>query len=330
MDAPGITAIGVAAIAAIVLWALWRGPLRVVVPDGAAALRRHPRWPDPTFTLSGILRGAAGLCLAIALGRPTGLLPENRAGGVGVDLILALDASGSMRALDATLEGRRVTRLELARRVVADFVAKRRGDRIGLVVFGEKAFTQCPLTVDHRLVLKALERVRVGLAGDATALGEAIGLATRRLSVPGAPAEGQRVIVVFTDGRHNSGRIAPETAARLARSRGVRIHAVGIGGEGVVPFAQETPGQPLRFEQVDLDQDTLRALAEITGGGFFHAREPADLADVLHAIDQLEAAPLGASPEVRSASLVPLALAAALALLLADTLTAHGWLRRVP
>lgn len=332
LGAPGITGLGLAAVVGIVIWALWRGPLRLVLPESAdAGLRgRHWRRPDFAFGLSVTLRGAAGLCLAVALGRPVGLVPENSAGGTGVDLVLALDASGSMRALDALLEGRRVTRLELAKRVVADFVAERRGDRIGLVVFGEKAFTQCPLTVDHRLVLESLARVEVGLAGDATALGEAIGLSTRRLSVPGAPAEGQRVIVVFTDGRHNSGRIAPETAARLARSRGVRIHAVGIGGEGVVPFAQETPGQPLRFEKVDLDQDTLRSLAEITGGGFFHARDPADLVDVLHAIDQLEARPLAAEPEVRSASLIPLALAWALALLLAETLTAHGLLRRVP
>jgi len=300
------------------------------VPDAGNARRRWLAGLDLAWLTSVALRAFALACVGLALAGPAGLVPENPAGGEGLDLVIALDASGSMRALDGVLDGRRVTRLELARRVVADFVRERRGDRLGLVVFGEHAFTQCPLTVDHRLVLEALARIEVGLAGDATALGEAIGLATRRLDVPGSPPDAERVVVLFTDGRHNSGRLAPETAAQIARTRNVRIHAVGIGSEGEVPFAQETPGQPLRFERVDLDRETLQAVASITGGGFFHAERPDDLVDVLFAIDRIEARPLPLEPRFRRASLVPLALALALGALLAEAATAHGLLRRLP
>jgi Ca-activated chloride channel family protein len=301
-----------------------------LVPDAQARRGWRPAGLDPSWGLSVLLRCAAIGFVGLALARPVGLVPENPAGGEGLDLVIALDASGSMKALDGWLDGRRVTRLELAKRVVSDFVEQRRGDRIGLVVFGEHAFTQCPLTVDHRLVLETIERIEVGLAGDATALGEAIGLSTRRLDVPGAPADGQRVMVLFTDGRHNSGRLAPETGARIARTRNIRVHAVGIGTEGEVPFAQDAPGQPLRFEEVDLDRETLQRVAAITGGGFFHAERPDDLADVLFAIDQIEAKPLAAEPRYRRTSLVPLALALALVVLLLEAATAHGLLRRLP
>ncbi len=268
--------------------------------------------------------------LGVALAGPIGLLRETPAGGEGIDLLIALDASGSMNALDATLEGRRVTRLELARAVVADFVRQRDGDRIGLVVFGAHAFTQSPLTVDRRLLLDAIERVRVGVAGDATALGEAIGLAVRRLRVPGAPGDTRRVLLLLTDGRHNAGTLGPETAAQIARLAGVRIHAVGIGTTGSVPFARSGPGEPLRFERVDLDEQTLLSVARHTGGEFFHARRPEDLVAVAAAIDRLEVQPQVAEPRYRRVSFVPHVLLVVLGLLLLESITAHGLLRRLP
>lgn len=317
-------------LAAGLTLALLAGPWRVRVPRPGSGRWSPGLASDLPWLLSVALRGGAIALLAAALARPVGLIPENPAGGIGVDLLIALDASGSMKALDAELDGSLVTRLDLAKRVVADFVEERGGDRIGLVAFGERAFTQCPLTVDHRLVLEALERIEVGVAGDATALGEAIGLAARRMRIPGAPDDARRVVVLVTDGRHNSGRIAPETAARVATLQGIRIHAVGIGSEGVVPFAQDSPGEPLRFEQVDLDRETLRAVAAATGGRFFHAEQPEDLRGVIDAIDQLEARPLPSAPRYRRASLAPLALLLALSLLLAEAATTHGVTRRLP
>jgi Ca-activated chloride channel family protein len=304
------------------------GPRRVAVASGLRGAIRG--LPDLPWLLSLGLRGAALTLLGVAVAGPVGLAREAPVGGEGVDILIALDASGSMNALDASLKGRRVTRLDLAKRVVADFVESREGDRFGLVVFGEHAFTQCPLTVDRRLALDAIGRVEVGVAGDATALGEAIGLSVRRLQRGGAKGSSDRVLLVLTDGRHNAGALAPETAAEIARLSGIRIHTVGIGTTGSVPFARSGPGEPLRFERVDLDEPTLRALARITGGRFFHARKPEDLTSVAAAIDRLEVRRHPVETRYRQVSLAPSALLAALLLLLLEDGTAHGLLRRLP
>jgi len=328
LERAGLVWPALAALGALLAWAGWRGPRRVAVPGALGTARGLD--PDPAFWLSMALRGAAlGLLVAALLG-PVAQLRDNPASGEGVDLVIALDASGSMNALDAVIDGRRATRFELARQVVADFVRQRRGDRVGLVVFGERAFTQSPLTVDHRLVLDALARVRVGVAGDQTAIGEALGLATRRLEGRGAVPGAQRVLLLITDGRQNAGRLAPETAAEIARQRGVRVHTVGIGSSGVVPFARGGRDEPLRFERVDLDPETLRRIASATGGRFYHARQPGDLVEIAAAIDALEVRPAASEPRLRQITLVPLCLALVLGLLLTDGLARFGPLRRLP
>lgn len=330
VESPRVLWLGLACVALLVLLALAADPRRLRVPS--AGRSAAARWfaLDASWILSIALRAAVLALVVATLARPVGLVAENPANGSGVDIVIALDASGSMMALDAELEGRQVPRIELAKRVVAEFVRARTGDRIGLVVFGEHAFTQCPLTVDHRLVLEAIDRVEVGVAGDATALGEAIGLATRRLSASGGPEDTRRVLVLVTDGRHNSGKLAPKTAASLAHLANVRIHAVGVGTEGLVPFAQPGGETPMHFERVDLDQETLQVVADATDGKFFHARKPEDLREVAAAIDRLEARPIAADARFRHASLAPFTLAAALALLLGEAALAHGALRRLP
>ncbi|MFI5314837.1 MAG: VWA domain-containing protein [Myxococcota bacterium] len=330
VESPGVLWLALVAVAGFALAIALRGPRRVRVPSAGAARRAFGGAVDVPWAVSLGLRVAALALVGLTAARPVGLVAENPASGSGVDLVIALDASGSMLALDGELDGRQVTRIELAKRVVADFVRSRSGDRIGLVVFGEHAFTQCPLTVDHRLVLEALARVDVGVVGDATAVGEAIGLATRRLQVAGGPDGARRIAVLVTDGRHNSGKLAPKTAADLAQLAGVRIHAVGIGSEGLVPFAQPGAEAPMRFERVDLDRETLQAVAGATGGRFFHARRPEDLREVAAEIDRLEARPHAQDPRYRHASLAPLTLALALGLLAAEAALAHGLVRRLP
>ena len=329
LERPALLWLVVPLALALLALCLRRGPWRIIVPTARARAERW-RFAEPSWLLSLTLRTGALALVAVTLARPVGLIRENPAGGEGIDLVIALDASGSMNALDGRLDRTLVTRLDLAKAVVSEFVKERDGDRIGLVAFGQHAFTQCPLTADHRIVQTALERIEVGVAGDQTALGEAIGLATRRLDVPGAPKDAQRTIVLVTDGRHNAGSIPPETAAEIARLRRVRIHAVGIGGIGEVPFAQKGPGEPLRFEKVDLDRKTLEAVATITGGRYFHARRPEDLRAVTAAIDAIEAKPRAVDPRYRRASLAPLTLLAALGLLLTEAATAFGFLRRAP
>lgn len=330
VEAPRVLWVGLIAVALVTLVALVRGPRRLRVPSASGGKTAARALPDLAFLLSAALRCAALALIALSAARPVGLVPENPASGSGVDLVIALDASGSMLALDGQLDGRQVTRLELAKRVVADFIRARGGDRIGLVVFGEHAFTQCPLTVDHRLVQEALARVDSGLVGDATALGEAIGLGTRRLSLSDVPDGGRRILVLVTDGRHNSGKLAPQTAAELATRADVRIHAVGVGSTGLAPFAQPGEGTPMRFERVDLDQATLQSVAHATGGHFFHARRPEDLGAVAAAIDRLEVRPRQLEPRYRHASLAPFTLGLALALLVLEAALAHGLVRRLP
>jgi Ca-activated chloride channel homolog len=317
----------VAALGALALWlalALRRGPLRIAVPAFAGA-----KTLDVAALVSFALRACAFVALGVALAGPIGFVPARAASGSGVDLVIALDASGSMEALDGMLAGQRATRLALAKSAVADLVKRRPRDRLGLIVFGDRAFTQCPLTLDHALLLAALERVEVGVAGDATALGDAFGLAIRRFAASGA-ASTRRVVVLLTDGRHNAGQLAPATAARIALREGVRAHAVGIGSSGAVPFAGRGTGEPLRFEKVDLDRETLQEIARTTGGRFFHARRPEDLAQVADLIDALETSPPEDPGSLRRASLLPLAIVVALALLGLDALLAAGPLRRIP
>jgi Ca-activated chloride channel family protein len=244
-----------------------------------------------------------------------------------------------MRALDAKLGGEWRTRLELAREVVKRFALHRvaDGDRVGLVVFGETVFTQCPLTRDGRLLAAALERVEAGMAGEATALGDALALAVKRAApeAGGPPARGDgagRLIVLLTDGRSNAGAIPPDVAAALAAARGVRVHTVGIGSRGDVAIAGAAgePGRGLRFERHDLDAATLEGIARASGGRSFEARSPDDLEAVYREIDALERVAREAPPAVETAARPEPFVAFASACLLGEIATARALRRRLP
>jgi Ca-activated chloride channel family protein len=240
-----------------------------------------------------------------------------------------------MRALDVSAAGESRTRLELAREAVARFARRRaaEGDRVGLVVFGEHAFTQVPLTRDGPLLEAALARVEAGLAGEATALGDALTLAVKRAlaepEAPGAagPREG-RLVVLLSDGRSNAGEIPVDVAVEVARSHGVRVHAVGIGGSGEVPVAGG--GRGLRFERHDLDAPALERIAAAAGGRFFRARTSADLQAVYAAIDELERVARPAPPRPETTPRPAPLVAAAAGLLLAEIALARVWRRRLP
>jgi Ca-activated chloride channel family protein len=263
----------------------------------AGALRR-----DPIAIAAGVLRAAAVALLAVVLAGPLREAehpPELRP---GLDLVLAVDTSGSMRALDAEVAGEWRRRLDLAREVVSRFAAERasEGDRVGVVVFGDTAFTLCPLTSDAALVAAALDRIEAGMAGEATALGDALALAVKRAAGGSAgdaeaplaaalrePLEG-RLVVLLTDGRSNAGSVAVDVAAALARATGTRVHTVGIGSRGEVAMASPAGRRALRFERHDLDMETLRSVAATSNGRSFEAHTSGDLAAVYAEIDALE------------------------------------------
>ncbi len=323
--------------------------LLVLVLGLALAARRRPPsipWPglaevrqagaseaEPLVALARLLRTATLVCLALVVCGPVARIQAPPEPGRGLDLMLVLDASGSMRALDTVVGHEARTRLDLAKQIVARFVTRRvaEGDRVGLVVFGESAFTQCPLTSDGGRVRAALARVEVGIAGETTALGDALALAVKRATGGGAATES--VVVLLTDGRGNVGDVPTEAATLLAAGLGVRVHTVGIGTGGeAVPMANKAgaASSRLRFERHDPDLDTLREIAKATGGAFFAAERSSELQEVYAAIDALERPPRPLPPRLREVIRAEPLLIPAGALLLIEMAIARVWRRRLP
>ena len=272
-------------------------------------------------------RYVAVALLLVALARPVGSQGKKALTTDGLHIILAIDTSGSMRALDLdaerSLEWRR-TRLEVVRDVVTSFVQARVNDAVGLVVFGSFAFTQAPLTLDHGLVAKLVERLEIGVAGEQTALGDALVTAVKRLKDDKAKS---RVVVLLTDGRSNTGSVEPQDAARLAKAYGVKVYTIGAARTGRAPMVVQ--GQ-LFYEDVDLDEETLTAIAETTGGTYYRAEDATALARIYADIDTLEKDAIDAPEQHELDERYPLCVAPALLLLCFEALLLSTRLRTLP
>lgn len=269
--------------------------LRLLLPpadSGDAAL--HVSFLDELQALSGrraraalpswrqqaplVLLWALLLCAAARpqwVGEPLPLPASGR------DLLLAVDVSGSMDYADMQWDDEPISRLELVKRLLGDFIEGRRGDRVGLILFGSQAYLQAPLTFDRHTVRTWLDEAVIGIAGKNTAIGDAIGLAVKRLRQ--RPAQ-SRVLVLVTDGANNGGEIDPMVAAQLAADEGVRIYAIGIGAD---PQQSGTLGN-FGFSALDLDETSLRAITDATGGEYFRARNQAELEQIERTLDRLE------------------------------------------
>ena len=237
----------------------------------------------------GVLAWLAWALLCVAAARPQQLGAPLQPPQAGRDLMLAVDLSGSMSDEDMELGGRLVDRLTAAKAVLADFLDRRAGDRVGLIVFGQKAYALTPMTLDLDSVRQQLDASVVGLAGRETAIGDAIGLAVKRLHAqPAQQGEtAEHVLVLLTDGVNTAGLLDPLKAAELARDNGVRIHAIAFGGTGggisVFGLPIQLPGGG-----DDIDEATLKRIAAITGGKAFRARDTDELAGIYAEIDRLE------------------------------------------
>jgi len=243
----------------------------IAAPGGAGHAGGIPFWAWIAWAL---------LCLAAA--RPQQLGPAIAPPQAGRDLMLAVDLSGSMSEEDMQLGDEVVDRLTAAKAVLADFLDRRAGDRIALLVFGQRAYTLTPLTLDRDAVRDQLRDSVVGLAGRETAIGDAIGLAVKRLR--SQPSE-QRVMILLTDGVNTAGALTPVKAAELAKHEGVRIYTIAFGGEGGLSvFGFRLPGSG----DDEVDEPTLQAVAKTTGGRFFRARDTESLAGIYAEIDALE------------------------------------------
>ena len=275
-----------------------------------------------------ILRFIAITLFIIAFARPQEGHKRTEILSQGVDIVLAIDTSGSMQALDFKKNETQVTRLSVVKDVVAEFVKNRETDRIGMVVFGANAFTQCPLTLDQNILLSFLNKLKIGMAGDATAIGSAIGISARRLKDLKSKS---KVIILLTDGRNNSGAISPLQAAEIAKSLGIKVYTIGVGKRGKAPFLVDSIfGKRLIYQNVDIDEEVLNKISKMTDAKYFRATDLKSLKDIYKQIDLLEKSEVKILDHSEYKELFHYFLIPGLILLLAEIVLSNSFLRRLP
>ena len=262
------------------------------------------------------IAAVAWILLVVAAAKPEHIGDELDVRVSGRNLMLAVDLSGSMDQKDFELGNARVDRLTATKAVASDFISRREGDRIGLILFGERAYLQVPLTLDRDTVRILLLEAFIGLAGEKTAIGDAITLAVKRIHEQQQDG-GDQVLVLLTDGANTAGEVDPLKAAELAAQVGLRIYTIGIGAEQL-EVASVLGGRRRVNPSADLDEATLTQIAEMTGGRYFRARDTAALQDIYRLVDELEPVeePESGFRPVRALYHLPLAGSFALAALL--------------
>jgi len=305
-------------VLALAVWLVRRRWQRYPFPIAARVGRPGPRRPDWT-TVAGTLAAFALVPLAVSLARPQEVLSRMLEHAEGIDMVIALDVSGSMAALDFQPSDR----LGVAKELISDFIRRRPDDRIGLVVFAGAAVTICPLTLDHDVARYLLDQVQLNTLPDGTAIGLGIGTAVNRLRASSADS---KVVVLVTDGSNNAGQLDPKTAAELAAAEGITVHTVlvGRGGKVPIPVRLRDPRSGREYSQiqnveVEINPELLAEIARTTGGTSFRARDAAALEQVFDEIDRMEKTVFTSTKMVRyREKFEPWALAA-LALLVAAT-----------
>ena len=309
---------------------LWlRGRRRVpvlLVPFAAAwhrpSLASASRWP------TGL--AVAGLILVVAgLARPQHIEDKREVSSEGYDIMLAIDLSSSMLAEDYERGSERINRLQAIKPVIQAFIEKRPSDRIGIVLFSGRAYTMAPLTTDHDWLAAQLERVKIGLIEDGTAIGDGLGVALTRLEQAKRETAGKRqgaFVILMTDGANNRGALSPTQAADLAKSRNIPIYAIGAGKDGIVPFPVfDDKGNKVGYRRMmsDLDEGALRDLAENTGGNFFRAFDSDAAESAFKAIDRAQKIEFQSKSYLLTTELFPWVAIPGLTLLLAAALLAR-------
>jgi Ca-activated chloride channel family protein len=275
------------------------------------------------------MRWLALILLVLAVARPRLGEGHARIRASGIDIVVAVDLSGSMAAEDFELQGETVNRLVIAKDVLRQFVEKRVGDRIGLVAFAGRAYIASPLTLDHGFLLQNLERLNIGTLEDGTAIGSAISAAANRLREIQAKS---KIVVLMTDGQNNAGKVPPVTAAEAAQALGIRIYTIGVGSKGVarVPYINAFRQKAYIDQQVDIDEDTLTQVAQMTGGKYYRAQNTAGLRKIYDEIDQLEKTEAEVRKYQRYRELYPWFILGGLILLLLEIILANTVWRRLP
>jgi len=274
------------------------------------------------------LRMFAISLLVLALARPQEGYKSTEILSVGVDIMLALDTSGSMQALDFIKDEKRDTRLAMVKDVVSQFIDNRPNDRMGMIVFGSEAYTQCPLTLDQGILKSFLSKLDIGMAGDSTAIGSAIGIAVKRLKDLESKS---KVIILLTDGQNNAGSLPPLQAAQTAKAFGIKIHTIAVGTHGKAPFLVNSIfGQRYVYQQVDIDEDTLKKISDLTGGQYFRATDLESLKTIYKQIDEMEKSEVKVIDHSEYTELFHYFLIPGLLILLLEILLSNTVLRRIP
>ncbi|ACB75678.1 VWA domain-containing protein [Opitutus terrae] len=276
----------------LLLWLRGRRRVPVLLVPFAAAWHRPSRasvsrWPIGLAVLGVIL-------IIAALARPQKVEDKRDVHSQGYDLMLCIDLSGSMLSEDYERGGDRINRLQAIKPVIQAFIERRPSDRIGIVLFSGRAYTMAPLTFDHRWLGSQLERIKVGLIEDGTAIGDGLGVGLTRLEQAQRESGGKRqgaFVVLLTDGANNRGSLTPQQAAELAKARGIPVYTIGAGQDGIVPFPVfDDKGRKLGYRRImsDLDEGALRDIAEMTGGHFFRAADVGTVESAFRAIDRAQ------------------------------------------
>lgn len=276
-----------------------------------------------------LLRTAALVLVVIALARPQEMIEESKIETEGIDIVLAVDTSTSMLAADFELDGERANRLDVVKDVVKDFIHDRHNDRIGIIAFAAAAYTVSPLTLDYGWLMQNLDRVKIGMIEDGTAIGSGLSSSLNRLKDSEAKS---KVVILLTDGRNNAGKISPLTAAEAASALGIKVYTIGAGTRGLAPYpAKDMFGNIVyRPVRIDIDDDALKKIAERTGAGYYRATDTKSLRDIYSEIDELEKTPIEERGYIEYKELFSLFLVPGLILIVIEILLSNTVLRRVP
>jgi Ca-activated chloride channel homolog len=314
----------------VMLWRGRRGPIAAIEYSDVSLAREAARGSRSRIgRLVWLLPILAGALMIVGLARPQRAHSRTEVSANGIDIVLGLDVSGSMQALDFLVDHQRVNRIEVVKSVVSKFIDERSDDRIGLIAFAGAPYLVSPITLDHDWLQQNLERVTIGAGDDGTAIGSAIAAGVNRLRL--TPAK-SKVIILLTDGINNTGKISPLAAAEAAKAMGVKIYTIGVGVRGYAPIPVRDAAGNTRLVtmKVDVDEKTLQAVAQETGGKFYRATDTDSLQKIYEEINRFEKTAQTVQKFERTEELYPLALIPALAMLGLSLTLQQTRLRRLP
>jgi Ca-activated chloride channel homolog len=309
-------------------WRLTRKPVGITCSMAGALAQLSGGGRRLAGHIPLMLRTCCLALLVLAAARPQLYNVSRDIDSPGVDIMLCLDTSGSMQALDFTIDDEPVSRLAAVKKVVMDFIEKRDMDRIGLVVFGTQAFTQSPLTLDKGLLMELVKRMEIGMVGDQTAIGDAIAIGGKRLKDIKAES---KILILLTDGRQTTDGLTPSDAADALQTLGIKIYTIGVGGMQPAPFPIQTPfGTKIIRQKVDLDEKTLMKVADIGKGQYFRASDTDRLQEIYTIIDEQEKTEVKVKEFFHFKELYPFFLIPAILFLAADIIIRTTLLRTIP